>query len=251
MLCIKGCRTVVGEKGRGYHVRIEKRSTMTNYYEKQYSALDELNNKFGVPSLGLMSGFTWNSDPRRLLFVLSRYKFVAKMFQGYQDVLEVGCGDAFASRIVAQSVSKLDVTDIDEKLLENANINAVSGPFPYNCFWHDLFASPTPKPYNGIYLLDVLEHIPQKEEHHFLKNICGSLRPHGQVIIGIPSIESQVYASEASKKGHVNCKTQRDLSLLLDQFFWNVNMFSMNDEVLHTGYGPMSHYLMALCSDRK
>jgi hypothetical protein len=25
-------------------------------------------------------------------------------------------------------------------------------------------------------------------------------------------------------------------------------MFSMNDEVVHTGFGPMAHYLIALCA---
>jgi len=224
---------------------------MTDFYEKQYSALDRLNSRFGIPSLGLMSGFTWNSDPRRLLFVLSRYKFVAKMFQNYHNVLEIGCGDAFASRIVAQSVINLDVTDIDQRLLQNAMVNAASGPFPYNCFWHDLLISETPQKYNGIYLLDVLEHIPQLQEHDFLGNICGSLQPHGQVIIGIPSLESQEYASEESRQGHVNCKTLDSLKRFLEEFFWNINMFSMNDEVLHTGFGSMSHYVIALCSSKK
>ena len=33
--------------------------------------------------------------------------------------------------------------------------------------------------------------------------------------------------------------------------FNNVYLFSMNDEVLHTGYKPMSHYLFALCANIK
>jgi hypothetical protein len=32
----------------------------------------------------------------------------------------------------------------------------------------------------------------------------------------------------------------------MQQFFHNVFVFSMNDEVVHTGYSPMAHYLLAL-----
>ena len=32
----------------------------------------------------------------------------------------------------------------------------------------------------------------------------------------------------------------------MQQFFHNVFIFSMNDEVVHTGYAPMAHYLLAL-----
>ena len=32
----------------------------------------------------------------------------------------------------------------------------------------------------------------------------------------------------------------------MQQFFHNVFVFSMNDEVVHTGYFPMAHYLLAL-----
>mgnify|MGYP007028595943 CR=1 FL=1 len=31
------------------------------------------------------------------------------------------------------------------------------------------------------------------------------------------------------------------------RFFDNVFLFSMNDEVVHTGFTPMAHYLFALC----
>jgi hypothetical protein len=56
-----------------------------------------------------------------------------------------------------------------------------------------------------------------------------------------------VYASKYSKEGHVNCKDQPGLQALMEKFFRNVFIFSMNDEMVHTGYYPMAHYLMALC----
>jgi len=65
--------------------------------------------------------------------------------------------------------------------------------------------------------------------------------------LGIPSIESQTYASPASKEGHINCKTGKDLKLFLEKYFHNVFSFSMNDEVVHTGFEKMAHYLFVIC----
>jgi hypothetical protein len=37
----------------------------------------------------------------------------------------------------------------------------------------------------------------------------------------------------------------------MQQYFDHVFMFSMNDEVVHTGYFPMAQYLFALCTGVK
>jgi hypothetical protein len=37
------------------------------------------------------------------------------------------------------------------------------------------------------------------------------------------------------------------LKNVLERFFTNVFLFSMNDEVVHTGFSPMAHYLFCLC----
>jgi hypothetical protein len=80
-----------------------------------------------------------------------------------------------------------------------------------------------------------------------MTNLVAPLQPHGTLIVGTPSLESQAYASKFSKLGHVNCKSQSALKQLMEVYFHNVFMFSMNDEVVHTGYGKMSHYNIALC----
>ena len=75
-----------------------------DFYESQYNALDILYEKYGSAKMGYMSSFTWNNDPKRLLFMLSRYKFVSKMFDGFDNVLEVGCGDGIGAHLVLQEV---------------------------------------------------------------------------------------------------------------------------------------------------
>jgi hypothetical protein len=77
------------------------------------------------------------------------------------------------------------------------------------------------------------------------------LTPEGVLILGSPSLESQAYASPPSKAGHVNCKTGSTLRNLLEKFFHNVFVFSMNDEVVHTGYFPMAHYVIGIGCTRR
>ena len=71
------------------------------------------------------------------------------------------------------------------------------------------------------------------------------------MILGCPSLASQPHASPPSKAGHVNCKDGPAMKELLQRFFHNVFVFSMNDEVVHTGFYPMAHYVIGIgCGKR-
>ena len=220
------------------------------FREHQYDEINTLEEEVRVASLGRMRNFDWHNDPRRLLFTLARYKFVSKMFDGYETVLEIGCGDAFATRIVQQTVEKVTAVDFDPIFIEEIH-DRNQQKWELDAHVHNMVLEPTKQSFDGIFSLDVLEHILQSDEDTFLKNTCLSLKSHGALIIGMPSLESQTYASEGSKIGHVNCKTGTDLRDLMKKYFHSVFMFSMNDEVVHTGFFPMAHYLFAVCCDKK
>ena len=220
------------------------------FREHQYDEISTLEEEVRVASLGRMRNFDWHNDPRRLLFTLARYKFVSKMFDGYETVLEIGCGDAFATRIVQQTVKKVTATDFDPIFIEEIH-DRRQHKWELDAHVHNMVLEPTKQSFDGIFSLDVLEHVQQSDEDAFLKNTCLSLKSHGALIIGMPSLESQTHASEGSKIGHVNCKTGTDLRDLMKKYFHSVFMFSMNDEVVHTGFFPMAHYLFAVCCDKK
>jgi len=189
---------------------------------------------------------SWNEDPKRTLFTLSRYKFVAKMLAGYERVLEVGCADAFATRIVQQAVGHITAVDFDPVFIEDAQQR--SNPhWPMSLAVHDMLAGPVDGEFDAVYSLDVLEHIEPHKERTFIQNMIAPLRSSGVAIIGMPSLESQSHASPQSKAGHVNCKTGEALRALCKEHFDHVFLFSMNDEVVHTGFSPMAHYLIVLC----
>ena len=199
----------------------------------------------GLETFGLMTSYAWNDDPKRLTFTLSRYKFVAKLLSGRKHVLEIGCADAFGTRIVRQEVQKLTATDFDPVFIEDVK-KRMSPRWEFEVFVHDMLSGPVPGTYDGVYALDVLEHIEPANENIFLTNMVKSLSPHGVAVLGMPSLESQTYASPNSKAGHVNCKSMPEFKTVMERYFHTVFMFCMNDEVVHTGYINMAHFLMAV-----
>lgn len=195
--------------------------------------------------LGVHTSYGWEMDPKRLGFTAARYKFVGKMLEGKRSVLEVGCGDAFFSRVVRQHLDPgafLQVVDINRGYIGSAKKNN-----PKDSRWRvypgdwDILKAPLAPAggFEAVYCLDVFEHI--LEEDLLLGNLalCAPV-----CIVGAPSLESQAYASEVSKLEHVNCKTKDGLRAAMQRHFKQVFMFGMNDEVLHTGMMPA--YLFAL-----
>lgn len=220
------------------------------YKEQQYEQIDEVLPDGQPLQMGLMASARWQTDPRTMAFTLSRYKFVAKMLAGRRNVLEIGCGDGFASRIVRQTVGRLTITDFDPVFI--ADFDARNDPrWHTEAKVHDILAGPMDERFDGIYSLDVLEHIEIAHEPRFMANLCASLDEHGIAIVGMPSLESQAHASEFSRKGHVNCKTGPALRRLFEEWFHVVLVFSMNDEVVHTGFEPMANYLLVVATGAK
>ena len=218
--------------------------------EAQYQRSLDLLKEGGLTPMGLMTNQAWRDDPKHLLFTLSRYKFVAKVLAGRGHVLEVGCADAFGTRIVLQAVRRLTAVDFDPVFV--ADVHARMDPhWKFDCAVHDMLSGPYPGRYDAAYALDVIEHIKPSREARFIENMAASLTREGVLLLGTPSIQSQAYAGPQSKAGHVNCKDEPRLRALLARYFHNVFVFSMNDEVVHTGYYPMAHYLIAFACGRK
>ncbi len=213
--------------------------------EPQYSCCIDVKEKFGLTSFGIMSNQTWHDDPKRLGFLLARYKFVAKMLQGRERVVEIGAADAFGTRVVQQHVNHVTATDVDPVFV--ADIQARMNPeWEMDVHEHDILKSPLTQRYDAAYSLDLLEHIEPQKEDLFIQNIRDSIDPNGVIIVGSPTIHSQPYASPPSRAGHINCKDYEGIKSLLEKYFYNVFIFSMSDEVVHTGYSKMSNYFLVL-----
>ena len=200
------------------------------------------------PGLGPINRATLVRDPKHLGFTLARYKFVSKMFHGMQSVFEVGCNEGTGTLVLAPEVEEITAVDYQKEYRD----------FHKNIQWIEADAldgipqtKSGTKKYDGGFLLDVLEHIDPDQEDKLIKALSNSLKDNGTLIVGIPSIESQPYASPVSKAQHINCKSMYELEKFMRKYFKNVYMFGMNDEMIHVGYYPMCQYLFAMCINPK
>lgn len=199
-------------------------------------------------------GKSWSdaylNDSKTLLFCLSRYKFVSKLLSGKKSVLEVGCGEALGSPIVAQEVKKLHCVDfIEDEIKSNSERLRKFKNIKFKCL--DMNKNYFKKKFDAAYLLDVFEHVNPKDSKKFIKNIYKSLIQKSILIIGVPNITAHKYASKNSKKNHINLMHQNDLKKLLSKYFEHNLIFGMNDEVLHTGFFPMAQYIFIVSINKK
>lgn len=195
--------------------------------------------------LGPWTSYSLMHDPKHMAFVLSRYKFCAKMLAGKSRVLEVGCGDGFGAPIVAQEVGALHCIDWEERnIVGNRRRLAFLKNVSFDVL--DISESRPTGTYDGIFNIDVIEHLEPEFEKRFVENMVASLSAQGVLIVGTPNETAAQYATHRSDHQHINLKTAKTLNELLARYFSNVFLFSMNDEMVHTGYYPMAHYLFAM-----
>lgn len=195
--------------------------------------------------LGPRTSYALLTDPNHMVFALSRYKFCAKLLQGKISVLEVGCGDAFGSPVVAQSVKHLFCVDCESKLIEG-NKERLSALRNVEFHTMDMINVVPDRTFDAAFSIDVIEHVEPEEENAFATNICRCLTRDGILVIGTPNIEARKFASEPGASPHINLKSDITLRQLMDRLFVNSFIFSMNDEVVHTGFYKMAHYLFGI-----
>lgn len=204
-------------------------------------------------TLGPWTSFSFYRDAKHRAFVLSRYKFVSKMLSGKDTVLEIGCGDGFGFPLVAQSVLHLDGIDVDERLIQGNKDRLAwvkNGRFFKHSITDGFFEFEDQKGlfgrYNAAFSIDVIEHLDPEIEPAFMQNIVDSLGDDGVYIMGTPNKYAEEHASPESKVQHINLHTAKSLKELMDQYFVNTFSFSMNDEVVHTGFDKMANYIWCI-----
>ncbi|MBI4720332.1 MAG: class I SAM-dependent methyltransferase [Chitinivibrionia bacterium] len=200
-------------------------------------------------SLGQQWSFNLRNDPKRLAFVLSRYKFAAKMAGPGKEILELGCGEGVGAPILAERATRYVGVDYDREAIQAAAANWSS---PLVSFREaDILDSFQIGIFDMVVSFDVIEHIRQEYEARFFQTILAHLKPDGVALVGTPNVTAQPYASAMSVKGHINNFTQERLHHAMASRFEVVFMFGGNDEVIHTGFAPMSHFLIAMGCGKK
>lgn len=200
--------------------------------------------------LGNINAESLLKDPKHLLFTLSRYKFCAKMMKKNLQIIEIGCGEGIGTLMfISETKAKITAIDFDAAQIDYAVKNIQ--PFTQgrvNFICRDIITSPpNGVKGNALVCLDVIEHIHHLEEGQFLNNCFRLVKKGGIAVFGTPNKLAGRYASKRSQIGHINLFDPDRLALTLEKHCKNVFIFSMNDEMVHTGFSDMAHYLMALC----
>lgn len=218
--------------------------------KKYHPKIKKTLKKYGNVIMGDIASFNWMDDPKRLLFSLAKYKFISNFVEKDHHVLEIGCSDGFCSQIVAEKVKKYNGIDISKEAIDSANLYVQNIRSNMTFEEMDVFDKEIVQKlgvYDIVFSLDVLEHIEKKKEEIFIQNIVKLLNKNGIILIGMPSLQSQIYASDLSKIGHINCKDASELKNFLKKYFQYIYIFGVNDEMVHTGFEKLRHYNIALC----
>ncbi|HEY7300071.1 MAG TPA: class I SAM-dependent methyltransferase [Xanthobacteraceae bacterium] len=230
---------------------------MTSVTREAWEQVMALSSGINLP-LGPNSTDRYLFDPKRLAFFLARYKFASKMLKRCKDIVDVGCGDGMGTLMYVSDTGAEKVTgiDFDAALVDHAKkvLHAAleqgrpdrAARLSFECV--DVLDGPMPgATFDGLSSLDVIEHIEERLEHEFIGRLAARMTDNGVAVIGTPNAHARQYASKHSEIGHINNYTPDRLQGSLEQHFRRVFLFSMNDEIVHTGFDKLAHYLIALC----
>ena len=199
-------------------------------------------------SFGSHVSHWFHQSPRHPLYSMSYYKFASKLIGRQKKVLDIGCGEGLGTWLLAVECGGALGVDLDDEAIKKAQGNWNDPRITFLC---DDFFNLKQQKWDAILCLDVIEHILPENTTRFLQKTSDCLTHDGIAIIGTPNDTAQQYASEVAKAGHVNLFSHDRLKNEMARFFTHVFMFGANDEVVHTGFLPMSHYLIALgCKKR-
>jgi 2-polyprenyl-3-methyl-5-hydroxy-6-metoxy-1,4-benzoquinol methylase len=193
--------------------------------------------------LGRHWSYNLQNDPKRLGFVLARYRFAALMCRNSRSIIELGCSEGLGVPFFKERARAYTGVDFDGDAIRVARRN-----------WNDRrtrfikadFLGREFGRYDAVISLDVVEHIMPAAENEFWKTLGANLKGDGVAIIGTPNLTAAAYASRASQAGHVNLFSAERLQATMRRRFQHVFVFGMNDEVVHTGFLSMAHYLFGL-----
>lgn len=216
-----------------------------NFDPEHYQRLiDELYADYSGITLPPEYNYFVQKDLLRLFIRLARYKFVARLIKKTDHVLEVGCGSGLGSIFLSQYCTY--VTGIDVKTTEVAEARSINRRENVEFKVGDFFDLEFILQYDVVVALDIIEHMPVEQGHKLVAAMAKHLKPTGMVVIGTPSIYSYEYQSPLSKASHVKCYDHQELVALVENYFGRTVMFSMNDELVHTGFPKMAWYYFVL-----
>ena len=187
-------------------------------------------------------------NPLMATVKLARYKFVSKMLDKNDYVVDVGCGGGLSTFYYSNFCRKAVGIDNDarrikewkefkNKKLDFVNLNALDISklnFDVNC----------------IINVDFIEHITKR--YYFYKKLQkistkSKNRRNKMLIIGTPSYYSKKYRAKHNLLHHKHEYKPDELYEICAKNFSRVFKFTMNDELVHTGFDKLGWFFFLIC----
>ncbi|MEM6750370.1 MAG: class I SAM-dependent methyltransferase [Planctomycetota bacterium] len=215
-------------------------------------------------SFGPFWSYVARRTPRRLLYTMAYYRFAARLIgggsfgQASKRVLDVGCGEGGGTHLMAQACGSALGVDFDEDSIAAAQRNWPGAPgsdrqvhssnppharLRFAC--EDLHRVEAGG-FDAVVNFDVVEHLQPESAPSFFRGMADRLGPRGMAVVGTPNVTSKVYANAVTNAGHINLYDGPGLRSAMAEAFEYAFLFGANDEVVHTGFPPMCHYLIAV-----
>ena len=186
------------------------------------------------------------TNPLMATVKLSRYKFVSKMLDKNDEILDIGCGGGISTFYFSQFFKSATGIDNDTKRIKEWN------EFKSNKI---KFIEKNAKDLekinisaNCIINLDFIEHINKKDGIKFIQDCKNFLekqknkRKNRMLIIGTPSFYSKKYRAKHNLKHHKHEYKPDELNTICKKYFSRTLKFTMNDELVHTGFDKLGWY---------
>ncbi|OGG09609.1 hypothetical protein A2154_03060 [Candidatus Gottesmanbacteria bacterium RBG_16_43_7] len=214
------------------------------------SAIEKIYSRYpqGVTLSGEYAYFI-DKDILKLLIRFARYKFVARILNETDRVLEVGCGSGIGSIFLSQHAKHVTGIDIKTTEIDDAKKVCLRKNVSFKVV--DLYDMPANQKFDVVCALDVIEHFSANEGKKMIAEMAKHVKKFGMLIIGSPSVYSYPYQSRLSRTSHIKCYDQHELVDLIGNFFSRTLAFSMNDEIVHTGHPKLAWYYFVIAMHPK
>ncbi len=194
---------------------------------------------------GKMGDQKWMlENPLMTTIKLSRFKFASKLISKKDTLLDIGCGQGLSSIFFSDYCKYVYGVDLLSDFLyhDRKNIKFIKKnifQLKKNNFKHKI---------NLITLIDFIEHF-NKSQGSLILNKCSNLleRKGGTLIVGTPSVYSSKYRSKRSRIQHIHEYDGMELKDLCSKYFNRTFLFSMNDELVHTGFYKLAWFNFVVC----